>query len=162
MAGKLSEREVPPHPDALPVWVWHTFDPQFPQPDLRRLRPYSPGILLELEVEPQRVLLSDFDLWHAPLNGTFLGTEADDKAFEQECEQRGLGGYNDLWEDEELSEAAVASWDHCLDLDWYAPDWFGEPREGKKIQGVMWEIRPVDLVRYRYYKGWPWRKGTSV
>ena len=154
IAGKLAQQELPAYPDALPVWVWHTHNPGHAEPDLWRLRPYSPGVLLELEVDAARVLLSDFDLWHAPLNGTFLGTEEEDTAFHQECERRGHGGTHTFWHDSELAAAALASWDHCLDLDWYAPDWYGEPRDRKRIQGVMWEIRPGDVVRYRSYKGW--------
>lgn len=157
MAGKLAQQQPPPGREALPVWVWHTHDPGHPEGDLRRHRPYAPGVLLELEVDPARVLLSDFDLWHAALNGTFLGTEAEDRAFDQECEQRGIVGWNAFWYDEPLAAAALASWEHCLDLDWHAPDWYGEPRERKRLQGVMWQIRPEDVVRYRHYRGWKWQ-----
>ncbi|RJF75655.1 DUF3841 domain-containing protein [Deinococcus cavernae] len=159
IAGKLAQQKAPPQADALPVWVWHTHNPGHAEPDLWRLRPYAPGVLLELEVDAARVLLSDFDLWHAPLNGTFLGTEEEDMAFDQQYEQRGVEGWNTFWHDSELAKAALVSWDHCLDLDWYAPNWFGEARERKKIQGVMWEIRPEDVMRHRPYQGWKWRRG---
>jgi len=44
-------------------------------PDLRscgHLPRGIPGIRLELEVEEERVLLSDFSMWHAVLNQTYL------------------------------------------------------------------------------------------
>lgn len=103
------------------------------------------------------MLLSDFDLWHAPLNATFLGTEKDSVAFDRKCEQRGYGDGGDFWQDTELTALVCDSWELCLDLDWHAPDWFGVPYRQKKIQGVMWEIRPEDLIRHRFYTGWKWR-----
>lgn len=155
ITAKLALQDTSPEPNALPVWVWQRFDSA--RPDLRRHRPYSPGVLLELEVNPARVLLSDFDLWHASLNGHLLGTDQEDKAFDLECQRRGFSGHDTFWQDTELAEQVMKSWERCLDLDWYAPDWFGVPRDRKKIQGVIWEIRPEDLVHYRFYQGWKWR-----
>lgn len=63
-------------------------------------------------------------------------------SFDQECHSRSFGVWNDFWPNRELATEAIASWDHCLHLDWYAP----EPRERKWIQGVPWEITPEDIV----------------
>ena len=51
--------------DSSMIWVWTT------RPDLRRSGYSDRGnecVLLELELDESQVLLSDFDMWHLPLN----------------------------------------------------------------------------------------------
>ncbi|MFO8034331.1 MAG: DUF3841 domain-containing protein [Candidatus Bipolaricaulota bacterium] len=53
-----------------PWWGWYS-----PRPVLRRsghLPRGTPGVRLELELHVDRVLLSDFDSWHAVLNRGYL------------------------------------------------------------------------------------------
>ncbi len=53
---------------SYPVWVWTE------KPDLVQLHHYtgrSECVCLTLELEPEKVLLSDFDEWHAVLNDSF-------------------------------------------------------------------------------------------
>lgn len=153
MAERLCEHASPPPGVSLPVWVWHTHDPDHPRPDLRRHRPQGRGVLLELQIAPERVLLSDFELWHYPLNDWYLGTEVESEAFEASCAARGLE-WDGFRADPELSTQVEASWMRCLDLDWHVPDWAGKPRGRKQLQGVLWELRPEDLVRWREFRGW--------
>ncbi|MDZ4910376.1 DUF3841 domain-containing protein, partial [Clostridium perfringens] len=51
--------------DSSMIWVWT------PRPDLSRSGYSDRGnecVLLELELDESQVLLSDFDMWHLPLN----------------------------------------------------------------------------------------------
>ena len=64
-----------------PIWVWVR-----PKPDLRQagyLQRGRKGVLLELEIDSHRILLSDFDAWHCVLNHWYLAlTEYEELQFE--------------------------------------------------------------------------------
>lgn len=48
------------------------------------------GVRLEVEIPDAQVLLSDFDLWHYPLNYWYLpDDEEDDWRFERRCAEKG-------------------------------------------------------------------------
>lgn len=78
---------------------------------------------LVLDVDPARVLLSDFGLWHSVLNGTY-------------CVPR------DQWEDEGVWDRVwtqteiEASWQHAFTIAPDCPD----------VQACLWEIRPEDVT----------------
>jgi hypothetical protein len=73
MARRLAKRVPPPSASAAPVWAWFQFGGAARvRPDLRRrahLPPGTPGVRIELSVQENEVLLSDFELWHYVLNG---------------------------------------------------------------------------------------------
>ncbi|GAA4012907.1 hypothetical protein GCM10022631_25750 [Deinococcus rubellus] len=154
MIARLTQQETPPQLDSLPVWAWHTYDPKRPGFDLRVYRPKRPGVLLELEVDPARVLLSDYELWHWALNGWFLGSRANVRAIAALCKKLGVE-WGEWWTHPDIAEQVCASWARCLDLKWYAPRWEGKPAAEKSLQGVLWEIRPQDVRRSKVFKGWP-------
>src|SRR5437016_2513700 len=85
------ERCIGPRPKGVeyPVWGWYQWAGENrARPDLRasaHLPKGRRGVRIEFEIAGQLVLLSDFDLWHFPLNYWYLpASEQDDKAFEEE------------------------------------------------------------------------------
>ena len=58
----------------VPFWAWHTVDWKHRKVDLRttlfRIYP-DPMVCLELEVDDEQVLLSDFENWHFVLNNWY-------------------------------------------------------------------------------------------
>ncbi|MEW4370546.1 DUF3841 domain-containing protein [Paenibacillus kandeliae] len=67
MMSQMGQR-LPGYDGSYPVWVW----PQ--QPDLQELHHYTGRqqcVCLTLRLQPEDVLLSDFEEWHAVLNDTF-------------------------------------------------------------------------------------------
>ena len=69
-----------------PIWYW------LEKPNMRGTS-WGPGgvrvVRAALEIPAERVLVSDFDLWHVPLNNGYLAVdEADDGAFDREAAQR--------------------------------------------------------------------------
>ena len=59
----------------MPIWAWYQWEGSRRKPDLRAsgyLPKGEPGVRLELRVADDRVLLSDFDLWHYVLNYWYL------------------------------------------------------------------------------------------
>ena len=70
----------------FPWWGWYS-----PRPDLRHsghLERGTKGVRLELEIDPNEVLLSDFDAWHSVLNRGYLGlSEVEDDAWYRRFER---------------------------------------------------------------------------
>lgn len=121
-------------------------------PDLRasgHLPSGTAGVRLELEVDPDEVLLSDFDLWHYVLNYWYLPTSASDgNRFQRELAAVGLSFYRSRpLPDAKYHDEIVSSWDRIFALDW-SQRGLASPRKRKAIQACMWEIRP-EMVRRR-------------
>ncbi|MBY7114874.1 DUF3841 domain-containing protein [Bacillus sp. 17RED48] len=91
--------------EGYPIWLWAN------RPDLRRcghLGKGERGVLLKIEIDDERVLLSDFEAWHFVLNGVYCNIEAEDD--------------NNL----DLSpESIQKSWEKIFDLDYLYnhPEW---------------------------------------
>ncbi len=70
-----------------PWWGWTRWEGSTrPRPDLRCVAWWHPlgelSVRIELELPEEHVLLSDYDAWHAVLNGWFLSlSEQEDEAF---------------------------------------------------------------------------------
>ena len=77
MSQQLAQRVGPsPHGVNTPVWVWRQWrNAERPIPDLRG-RGHVPqgelGVRLELDIDPNRALFSDFEQWHYALNYWYL------------------------------------------------------------------------------------------
>ena len=86
MAQQMADR-IGTNPARCPTFAWYRYDEKKRMPDLRscgHLPRGIPGIRLELEVEEERVLLSDFSMWHAVLNQTYLAeNERNDRVLEE-------------------------------------------------------------------------------
>lgn len=134
MAHQLAARVGAPADGAqAPVWVWCQWrGANRRRPDLRsrgHLPSGTAGVRLELDIEPERLLCSDFELWHYVLNGWHLpASRAEERAFDARPDPR----------------RREASWQRVFDLDWRHPR-YADARAAKSIQAVAWELRPDDL-----------------
>jgi hypothetical protein len=92
--------------------------------------------MLEMEIQPARVLKSDFQMWHAVLNRCYL--ERDDADYEAFASARLEGAA--------LEAAVEASWEGVFDLErkTYSKAFWGSSRRAV-TQGVLWEIRAADV-----------------
>lgn len=139
-----------------PVWAWYQCqNAAQKRPDLRRgghLEKGMQGVLLTLQMEASRVLLSDFELWHYALNYWYLGeTEEESEAFDQEMSQQGLDYFREKpLSDPVAHERITRSWEKIFDLDWAAPE-IARPREEKMIQATFWELRREDVVKVQQF-----------
>lgn len=128
----------PPFPDAYPIWTWHTWEGRSGKPDMRRFRTerLSPGGCwrLTLNVPDDLVLLSDFDLWHFPLNGWYLSfseADADKHTAASQAEKE-------------------RSWQLIFRLDLPADDWVVSAE--KSIQGTLWTITKDMVIRSEHFE----------
>ena len=133
-----------------PIWCWLV------KPDMRGTSWGPGGVMVmraELEIPAERVLVSDFDLWHVPLNNGYLAADrADDEAFDREAEER-TGRRYPRWHQEDFPEdlrrKLLDSWERIFPDRWGEvedPDWYGAEPGGRVLQACVEEIKPEEVV----------------
>lgn len=145
----------PPAADSQAIWAWYRWEGATGKPDLRsggHLSKGEKGVRLEIECPADRVLLSDFTLWHYVLNYWYLpASEVDGQAFESQLTRHGLSFYDQKpLPDDAYHRAIVESWDRCFDLAWHEPG-ISDPEEEKSIQATIWEITLDQVREYRHF-----------
>lgn len=155
---QLAQRIGPCADDAqMPVWVWVQYrDPAHRRPDLRRrghLPPGRDGVRIELEVAPERILQSDFELWHFALNYWYLAqSQDDDDDFEQAVKRARLCYYlQKPLPDPRLHARMESSWEYIFELG-AGSDYLGTADVPRTIQGVMWEMRLDDVTGHTLFR----------
>ena len=119
---------------------------QAQKPDLRSERwGYGPGdedyCCIELEIAPERVLLSDFDEWHIVLcNGLISDTEEEDVA--QEALYESLS-------DEEKIAYKEKNWERVFDISPLNNNW---TTRGEWVQATFWELKREDVRAVRFFR----------
>ena len=89
----------------------------------------TPIVLLSIDVPDNRVLLSDFDMWHVILNDGYLPLYGKDDI-------------EDPSEDEKLK-----SWENvfCVDIE---TDWWNAP---KSTQATFWELKKEWVLKAEHF-----------
>lgn len=165
---EMADPSIMPHP----IWAFQkVYGKPHGRPDMRSWTTDEPEdvVRIRLEIPEERLLFSDLDEWHLPLNLGFLaiGKDWEEKvdAFDEKCHAAGLSSKNDLFGEKvgrilapsenaeiaSLQEEMMESWRECLvspsDLgsaDDPVP--FGEREWIKReTQCVFWEIREEDV-----------------
>jgi len=115
--------KLPNYQGEYPVWVWKD------RPDLRRIGHLEKGVrgvLLKIDIEDERVLLSDFQAWYFVLVGDYCNIEAKED-FELNLSQQSI----------------QESWKTIFNLKYLAehPDW-GECT----VQGVTGKVMLNEII----------------
>lgn len=67
------------------IWAWYQWSGKKSKPDKRFSNVYAfysqPFVMMELDIHPNRVLLTDYDAWHFVLNYWLLAREEDSDQF---------------------------------------------------------------------------------
>ena len=143
MLGEMKRRlrSERPTPDAT-LWAWSRWDPPSRnRPDLRsrgHLLPGASGYRIELDVNADDFLLSDFNLWHYVLNYWYVPTcERDNDLFDS---KHNAHRYD--WDhppSPDVHDLIAKSWDRIFDLDWWNEYVTGPPSE-RPVQATLWRI----------------------
>lgn len=134
MANKMKEFiGDPPESVRFPVWAWYQWEGLRKRPDMRSHRFYgekgTPIVLLTVEVPDEKVVLSDFDMWHCILNDDYLPlTVSDDK-------------------DEFTNDEKIFSWNNVFKYD-IETDLWNTP---KSTQATMWEIKKEWVLKVEHF-----------
>lgn len=119
LSKKMEERIEKPKEVTYPVWVWYKFGKSY-KPDLRFGGYNERGTicyLLELEVNENEILLSNFDYWHFVLNRWKIADENEEISIED-------------------------SWNRIFDLDFILEEdkEYYTNQDFLMIQGNIWKI----------------------
>lgn len=163
MAKQMDRRLRTPKPNrnVLPIWAWYQWEGvNRRKPDLRSggyLPTGEPGVCVELEVTDDRVVLSDFDLWHYVLNYWYLPeSEEDGKAFEEKLACAGLSFYGCDHQhplpNVRYRQEIERSWERIFDTNWADHGHaIASPPKKKSIQATLWELLVDDVVEVRKF-----------
>ena len=140
MNAKLNEKDTKPENVEYPIWAWFRFDSKEKKPDLRHSCYGNRGdkmVCMELEVTDEKVLLTDFDLWHFPLNDWWLDTSMFKHGFTEEEYDLNHKLFKGLSKEEQRQEKEK-SWDMALDIEPFESEWISK---GMYVQAVFWELK---------------------
>ena len=132
---KMNEKNIVNNQGECPIWLWTE------RPDLRK-KGYLPskkqGVLLKINIEDSRVLLSDYEAWHFVLNNWYFNIDMEEDEID-EMYEKGISR-------SELEE----SWELIFDLDYLNnhPDW--GPR---LIQGITNKISLSEITLVKTFIG---------
>ena len=108
MTKQMKEKiSLPPENMNTPIWCWYAQDDHI----VPKNRYYSNQACIELELPANKILLSDFDLWHVVLMDGFV--PPDDMDFEKYSrEDDRIEGLPELEKQKIIEE----SWQHIFDV----------------------------------------------
>jgi hypothetical protein len=148
MADQLRRRVgPPPRGVVLPLWAWVV------KPDLREsahLARGTPGVVLEVEVSAEEVLVSDFERFHAVLNRSYLERSQADADRHDRLEQRESPGG---WPHTPAVRARVEkSWERVFGFSSQEMDpRHHGPASAAVRQAVFWELRREQVRSVRRF-----------
>lgn len=134
------------------IWGWNQWSGvNKPKPDKRYSSVFNysenPYVLMELEVAPERVCLSDYDAWHSVLNYWMLDKEEKVKLFEKDFNfyrQKPLSNI-------EAHKKMVETWKTIFDLKKSMDILEIIPTE-QCIQATFFEIFYTDLTEVHFFE----------
>lgn len=146
-----------PFENAYPIWAWFQYDNiNKRKPDLRSkgyLQKGTNGVRIEFEKEEKDVLLSDFLLWHHPLNFWHLAdNEEEYNRFEELLKDENIE-FVELYcnnTPKHIKEKIEKSWEKTLDMD-YCPEFAAHPFEKKVIQATFWSLSLDEIKKVDYF-----------
>lgn len=134
----------------LPLWAWHTWQTDYPRPDLRcsgHLPRSERAARIEFAVAPSNVLLSDFLLWHYVLWYSYLPKSTkDDRDFSRALREYGLESCRTRpLPNRVLDDRLKASWARIFDTGQLLTK-EGKARADRSIQATLWAL-PLESVK---------------
>ncbi len=143
LAEEMRQRIAPPPLGvSYPIWAWHTCTGKRKAPDMRKRDWAISGtaiVRLTLDVPEQEVLLSDFDLWHYPLNHWYLSTTEEEDARVQ------------TWSKQRQERSIQKSWQHIYDLTSEDEGFLFGKQENRCIQACFWTLNAHDILSVEHF-----------
>lgn len=142
MAKQMADR-IGTDPQKCPTFAWYKYDEKHRKPDLRcswHLPTGTPGIRVELELDEEQVLLSQFEMWNWVLNQSYIPeNESDHIKHEKIC----LFG-------KITNKKVVDSWNRIFDL--HFGDWrFWGKRSERAIQACIGSVSIENVHKIDFF-----------
>lgn len=150
------EQKISPKPseNSTPIWTWYQYRNELKKkPDLRcsHLPKGTKGIRIEINKNENDVLLSDYDLWHCPLNyWRIQDTEKDDQDFDELLKSEGVNFINREKYTPILRNKVEESWHKVFDMN-YSQEYSASKKEDKSIQATFWKLSLDEVVKVDYF-----------
>ncbi|WP_272150111.1 DUF3841 domain-containing protein [Tenacibaculum aiptasiae] len=138
------------------MWAWYQYkDSTSRRPDLRTsgfLPQGTKGVRIEFEKPKNQVLLSDFLLWHYPLNYWYIAdNEKQDLNFDKLLNKAKVK-FSDIEQyPDSLKDLTEKSWDKVFDMN-YNCEYTTQDFKHKKIQATFWSLKSSEITKVDFFK----------
>ena len=144
-----------PNEDTFPIWAWYQYkNKDSRRPDLRTtgfLPKGTKGVRIEFEKPENEILLSDFNLWHFPLNyWNIADNEEKDLEFEKLLEKHNVKFIEIEKYPLEAKKIIVNSWNKIFDMN-YECEYVTEKINEKKIQATFWKLNKTEIKKVDFF-----------
>lgn len=140
-----------------PIWAWYQRDGKRQKPDMRRSGHATKGehvVRMTIDVDDKDVVLSDFDLYHYPLNYWRLSFNDDEsEVMKEKCPSL---GYDQLSKRELLlqpskdplfCEIMLNSWERIFNLSLEDDGYIFGSIKDKTLQATMWKLKIENVIK---------------
>lgn len=137
------------------IWAWYQWAGKNKQkPDKRYSCVYDyfkdePYVLLELDIDPSRVLLSDYDLWHWVLNCSPAMTTRNENRFSKKHDYARNIAFADLEKNTQIE--LTDSWNNIFDLN-LSRKIIQVPQKKQQIQATFFEMFYTDIKKVNFFE----------
>lgn len=140
------------------IWAWYQWGgSKKPIPDKRYSCVYNyfenPYVMLELEIDSERVLLSDYDAWHWVLSYSYLEKTRKADAFDKAHKHLKKPYLQGI-----AHETLSSSWHNIFDMK-CSRDILGYSKKDQQIQATFFELFYTDIKKVHFFSN---KRCTSV
>lgn len=133
------------------IWTWYQWFGDKKKPDKRYASVFNfyeePFVMLELEVDENRVCLTDYDLWHYVLNYWYIESEEISENFSQKFnfyKQKPL-------KNKKARNTLEKSWEKIFDLE-ESKKFMEIDKSQQVIQATLFELFLEDVKKVHYFE----------
>lgn len=153
MERRIGQR---PNKNIYPIWAWYQYkNIQSRKPDLRTsgfLPKGVKGVRIEFEKPENQILLSDFDLWHFPLNYWYIAdNETQERDFDTLIKNSKVQFMDRENYPSHLKLLIENSWNKALDMS-YDSEYASEKFNNKRIQATFWNLKASEITKVDFFK----------
>ena len=156
IGNEMRQRGLESNEASSPIWAWERWDgSERKRQDLRSswhgIRG-TPLVLLELSLPFDRILLSDFELWHYVLNLNFLAHSFESEArFNAESIPPPVGSISD-WSlvHQQTLRRMKKSWQQIFDLR-LLNEFYSVSFSLRSVQATFWELHAADILSVKRF-----------
>jgi len=134
------------------IWAWYQWSGvKMPKPDKRYASVFNymqePYVLMELEVDPKRVFLSDYHAWHHVLNYWYMADEVESDAFKEKFNFYKEKPLSDLDAHKKITD----SWKKIFDFE-ASQNILEMTDQDQCIQATFFELFYTDITKVHFFE----------
>jgi hypothetical protein len=152
MENNIGQR---PNKSVYPIWAWYqSKNNKVKRPNLRStgfLPKGTKGVRIEFDKPENQILLSDFALWHFPLNYWHIAdNEKEDLEFHKLLKEYKVNFIDKEKYPFELRKVVENSWNKILDMHYHS-GYVADKFIDKKIQATLWCIKSSEITKVDFF-----------